>query len=256
MLNRQKWTAAHFHETLVALVGVSAGEHVLDLGCGQGASLGPLLDAVGNGGKVVGLDRMSRALQEAAQRHGPAVETGSLTLRRGDILDPPFPDEIFDVVICQNVIECVADREGLVAQAKRVLKPGGRLLLGHHDFDGILLTSDDRDLTRRLVHGYADHKQAWQDAAEGRMGRMLPGLVANAGFASVEIETRMFVDLDLGEGSYARGYLDGLVALAPALGVSRDAVARWASDLAMDATAARFFFGLPWVGAICRKAEP
>jgi len=87
------------------------------------------------------------------------------------------------------------------------------------------------------------------------MGRMLPGLVANAGFASVEIETRLFVDLDLGEGSYARDYLGWLVDLAPALCVSRDEAARWISDLAAAAAEGRFFFGLPWVGAICRKAS-
>lgn len=255
MFNRQKWDAARFHEALAALVGASADEHVLDLGCGRGASLGPLLDAVAIHGKVVGLDRMSRALDEAAQRYAPAIETGSLEMVQGEILDPPFPDESFDVVICQNVAECVDNRDALVAQARRVLKPGGRLLLGHHDFDGIILASDDRDLTRKLVHGFADYKQDWQDASEGRMGRMLPGLVARANFASVEIEARLFVDLDLNEGSYARDYVGWLVALAPALGVSRDAAKCWASSLATAATEGRFFFGLPWVGAICRKAN-
>jgi SAM-dependent methyltransferase len=255
MLNRQKWDAARFHDALATLVGASVDEHVLDLGCGRGASLGALLAAVGSRGKVVGLDRMGRALDEATRRHASAVETGCLTLVRGEILDPPFPDEVFDAVICQNVVECVDDREALVAQASRVLKPGGRLLVGHHDFDGIILASDDRDLTRRLVHGFADHQQDWQEASEGRMGRMIPGLVAEAGFASVEVETRLFVDLDLGEGSYARDYLGWLIDLAPTLGVSRDIAATWASDLASAATEGRFFFGLPWVGAICRKAN-
>lgn len=255
MLNRQKWDAAGFHEALAALVGASADEHILDLGCGRGGSLGALLAAVGDRGKIVGLDRMSRALGEAAQRYASAFETECLTLIQGEILDPPFPDDVFDAVICQNVAECVDDRETLVAQVRRVLKPGGRLLLGHHDFDGIILASDDRDLTRRLVHAFADHQQDWQEASEGQMGRMLPGLVAKAGFASVEVEASLFVDLDLGKGSYARDYVGWLVDLAPALGVSRDATAGWASDLATAVTEGRFFFGLPWVGAICRKAN-
>ena len=87
------------------------------------------------------------------------------------------------------------------------------------------------------------------------MGRMIPGLVANAGFASVEIETRLFVDLDLGKVSYARDYLSWLVELAPALGVSLGVAAQWMARLESDADAGRFFFGLPWVGAICRKVN-
>jgi len=86
------------------------------------------------------------------------------------------------------------------------------------------------------------------------MGRMIPGLVANAGFASVEIETRLFVDLDLDERSYARTYVRGLLELASAMGFDRDEVACWASGLESAAVQGRFFFGLPWVGAICRKA--
>ena len=113
----------------------------------------------------------------------------------------------------------MADREAVVEQAFRILKPGGRLLLCHHDFDGVIITGKNRELTRRLVHGFADHSQEWQEVAEGRMGRMIPGLLARADFASVEIETRMFVDLDLAEGSYAGDYVGWLVDLAPALGI-------------------------------------
>ena len=254
-LNRQKWDAARFHETLALLVGARPGNHVLDLGCGRGATLGPLLRAVGDEGKVVGLDRMSLALADSALRHAPAIQCSRLTLVRGELAALPFSNDAVDAVLCQNVAECVHDRQTLVAEAWRVLKPGGTLLLGHHDFDGILLASDERDLTRRLVHGFADRKQNWQEACEGQMGRMLPGLVAHAGFASVEIEARLFVDLDLGEGSYARDYVGWVVELAPTLGIPRDETERWASGLARAADERRFFFGLPWIGAVCRKAS-
>jgi len=253
MLSRQKWDAARFHETLVSLVGAAPGDHVLDLGCGQGASLGALLNAVRKTGKVYGLNESDHPLQEAAQRYAEDVESGRLSLRKGDALDLPFPDATFDAVLCQNVVECVHGRQALVAQAKRVLKPGGRLLLGHHDFDGIMIAGGERGLTRRLIQSYADHQQDWQDASEGQMGRLLPGLAVDAGFETVEVETRIFVDLDLAEGSYAHIYVGGVVALAPAFGVHQDEAKRWAAELVESATHGRFFFGLPWVGAICRK---
>lgn len=254
MIPRQKWNTARFHAMSPRLVGVSSGEHVLDLGCGRGSSLEPLLDAVGNSGRVVGLDHAALFIEEAARKHSGAIQRGRLSLIEGDVLDPPFPDEIFDVVICQNVAECVDDRPALISSIRRVLKPGGRLLLGHHDFDGILISGGDRYLTRRLVHAFADHTQDWQDTSEGQMGRMIPGLLAKGGFATVNIETNLFVDLDLSAGSYARDYLAWVVNLASDIGFERSEVTAWVSSLEAASAENRFFFGLPWVAAICQKA--
>lgn len=254
MHSSQKWDTGRFHEALVELCEIESGNHVLDLGCGVGRSLAAILNAVGDGGKVVGLDQMAQPLADVACKFDREINSKQLELVRADALDTPFRDGQFDVVLCQNVVECVNERQALVAEAKRLLRPGGRLLLGHHDFDGIILASDDRDLTRRLVHGFADHKQAWQDAAEGRMGRLLPGLVASAGFASVEIEARLFVDLDLSPGSYAGDYVRWLADIAPKLGISDEDAARWAGRLAANAAEGRFFFALPWIGAVCRKS--
>jgi SAM-dependent methyltransferase len=254
MLNRQQWDASGFHRMLAARVEAAPGDHVLDFGCGRGASLGALLDAVGDHGRVVGLDQLGPALVEAEMRYAADVISGRLVLVHCGVFDSRFPDNAFDAVLCQNVIECVSRRDALVAEARRILKPGGRLLLGHHDFDGIIIASADRDLTRRLIHGFADTRQSWQEASEGRMGRMIPGLVANAGFASIEIETRLFVDLTLDEGSYARMFLAGLVDLSARMGCERDEVMLWSAGLEAAAAQGRFFFALPWVGAICRKA--
>jgi SAM-dependent methyltransferase len=254
MFNRQQWHEASFHRSIAALARVSSGEQVLDLGCGRGATLEALLEGLGEASRVFALDRMETSLKAAAARFPQAVQAGRLMIVRGEVLKSPFPDDMFDVVVCQNVIECVSDRRGLVAEAKRILKPGGRFLLGHHDFDGIVLASDERELTKRLVHGFADYTQDWQDVSEGRMGRMIPGLVVDAGFASVEIETRMIVDLGLEKSSYARGYLDSLVELAPRFGVSSGEVSHWRAKLEADAIEGRFYFGLPWVAAICCKA--
>ncbi|WP_026790849.1 methyltransferase domain-containing protein [Pleomorphomonas oryzae] len=254
MHSSQKWDTVRFHEALVELCEIKSGNHVLDLGCGIGRSLAAMLDAVGGEGKVVALDRMARSLADVASRFDREINDARLEVVQADVLATPFRDGQFDVVLCQNVVECVNEREALVAEAKRILRPGGRLLLGHHDFDGIILASEDRDLTRRLVHGFADHKQAWQDAAEGRMGRLLPGLVANAGFASVELEAKLFVDFDLSPGSYAGDYVRWLADLAPELGISDEDVAHWAGRLAADVAEGRFFFALPWIGAVCRKS--
>jgi SAM-dependent methyltransferase len=242
------WRLADFHARIARLAGVGAGERVLDLGCGNGNGLEALLAAVGGDGRVVALDRDAASLARAAARAGP------LTTVEAEIGAPlPFDPQSFDAVICQNVLECIADRAGLLREIHRVLRPGGRALVGHHDFDGVLVASDDRALTRRLVHGYADFAQPWQDVAEGRMGRLLPGLFAGSRFAGTHTETLLFVDLELADGTYARQHLGDIVRLSQHYGVAADEAQRWLADLQGRSDAGTFYYALPWTYVLARR---
>jgi SAM-dependent methyltransferase len=98
-----------------------AGDHprVLDLGCGDGRIAGALAAA---GARVVGVDPSPRALERARAAHPgltfePPAGDGSL----------PFADGAFEVVICINVLEHVADTQRLMSEARRVLRPDGWL---------------------------------------------------------------------------------------------------------------------------------
>jgi hypothetical protein len=155
-------------------------------------------------------------------------------------------------VVCQNFIECISDRDGLIAEIHRVLRSGGSAIIGHHDFDGVLLASDDRELTRCLVHGYADHTQQWQDVSEGQMGRLLPGLIANSPFKDAETETVLFVDLNLSEGSYARVHLEGIVELSREFGVSTESAKDWLRGMEARSGAGTFYYALPWTYVVGR----
>ncbi len=99
---------------------VVPGEAVLDLGCGLGDFAGEL---AAHGGLVTGCDVAETALALARGRH-PGIEfvlTGAEEL--------PFADESFDVVWAGEVLEHVQDLLGLLGEVRRVLRPGGRLLL-------------------------------------------------------------------------------------------------------------------------------
>jgi SAM-dependent methyltransferase len=98
------------------LVG-GPGRRVLDLGCRYGA----LTRAYAEGNEVVGVDVDRDALAEAAKL---GIET-----RWADVEQPlPFEDESFDVVVAGELLEHVRDPERLVAEARRLLRPGGRLV--------------------------------------------------------------------------------------------------------------------------------
>ncbi|MFI7042095.1 arsenite methyltransferase [Microbispora rosea] len=110
----------------VAVAGLQPGETVLDLGSGGGIDV--LLSArrVGPTGKVYGLDATPEMIELARAN---AVEAGATNVEflHGHIEDIPLPDAGVDVVISNCVINLSADKPRVLAEAFRVLKPGGRL---------------------------------------------------------------------------------------------------------------------------------
>jgi SAM-dependent methyltransferase len=247
------WRREGFHARVAALAAVKDGERVLDLGCGRGLTVPHLLAGVGASGQVVAADRSSRSLAVTRERHPQPCADGRLTLVQLDIAGPlPFASASFDSVMCQNVIECIADRDRLLAEIARILKPKGTAVIGHYDFDGVLLASDDRALTRRMVHGYANYTQSWQDTSEGQMGRLIPGLVARSAFSDAVTETVLFVDLALSKESYSLDHVERMVTLSKEFGVPEDSAREWLAALRARSDAGRFYYALPWTYVVAR----
>jgi SAM-dependent methyltransferase len=108
-----------------ALAQLNPGETVLDLGSGGGIDV--LLSArrVGNAGKAYGLDMTDEMLALARENQRKAgVE--NVEFLKGEIENIPLPDNSVDVVISNCVINLAADKDRVLREAFRVLKPGGR----------------------------------------------------------------------------------------------------------------------------------
>lgn len=118
------------------LSAVRPGERVLDLGCGSGRFLSLLDDGVG---AEIAEEAVARA-----RRHGEV----RLLNADGTL---PFDHGEFDLIWCSEVIEHVPDAEGLLQEARRVLRPGGRLLL----------TTPDHNLPRRLALAVLRFDRHW-----------------------------------------------------------------------------------------------
>ena len=100
---------AHFGERSLA---------ILDVACGGGFLANPLAEA---GHEVTGID-LSQDSLEVAQRHDP---TGSVTYRAMDARRLSFPNEHFDVVCMMDFLEHLSERDAVIQETSRVLKPGG-----------------------------------------------------------------------------------------------------------------------------------
>jgi ubiquinone/menaquinone biosynthesis C-methylase UbiE len=94
------------------------GKDVLEIGCGFGGMLAALVQQ--GASRVVGIEIDPQRLEFARSRLADQAE-----LHLADAADLPFPDRTFDIVICDSTFEHVADLHATLAQAYRVLRPGG-----------------------------------------------------------------------------------------------------------------------------------
>ena len=102
------------------------GERVLDVGSGAGTDTLVAAQMVGAEGRVTGIDMTPEMLAKA---RAAAAEMGlpNVEFVDGEAEQLPFPDESFDVVISNGVIDLVPDKDAVFSEIFRVLKPGGRI---------------------------------------------------------------------------------------------------------------------------------
>ena len=105
---------------------LAPGETVLDLGSGAGTDSLVAAQMVAPGGTVTGIDMTPEMVAKA---RGAAAQMGlaNVEFLEGEVERLPFPDETFDVVISNGVIDLVPDKDAVFAEVARVLRPAGRI---------------------------------------------------------------------------------------------------------------------------------
>jgi SAM-dependent methyltransferase len=156
------------------------GQHILDAGCGGGEVARLLAAAVVPGGEVVALDYSAATVAVAAERHdGSAVRYVV-----GDVTSLSFPDESFDRVRCERVLQHVDDPDRAVAELARVTRPGGRVCLIDTDWESMAVDGLPDDLvgavTARLRSSTVLHHRS--------VGRTLRRRLLHAGVADIVSE--------------------------------------------------------------------
>jgi arsenite methyltransferase len=164
-----------------ALANLNAGEVVLDLGSGGGIDV--LLSArrVGPTGKAYGLDMTDEMLALARENQKKAA-VDNVEFLKGEIENVPLPDNSVDVIISNCVINLSADKDRVLREAFRVLKPGGRFAVSD-----VVVRGDVPPEVRKNV-------ELWVGCIAGalRDTEYIDKLKA-AGFGEVEIEpTRVY----------------------------------------------------------------
>jgi len=174
------------HVRLADLVAPFGRCRAVDLGCGSGPTL-RAVSRVSPDAVLLGIDRSDEALRQVAT----ALEDhrGPVAAIAADLRDPlPIANRWADVILSYNTLECVPTPETLLAEVARVLRPGGRAVIAHVDFDSLVIAGADSELDRRICHAFADDVQSWMDHADGRIGRKLGLLLARSPLEVVRVE--------------------------------------------------------------------
>jgi SAM-dependent methyltransferase len=112
----------------VSHASLSPGEAVLDLGCGAGIDTLLAARAVGPGGRAIGLD-MTEEMVARARANAAAAGLGNVEILFGLMESIPLGDASVDVVVSNGVLNLSTRKSRVLAEAMRVLRPGGRVAL-------------------------------------------------------------------------------------------------------------------------------
>lgn len=110
----------------VAHAELERGEVVLDLGCGAGIDTLLAATAVGSEGRAIGLD-MTPEMVERTRGHAAELSLPNVEVRHGLMEEIPLPDSSVDVIVSNGVLNLSTRKSRVLAEALRVLKPGGRV---------------------------------------------------------------------------------------------------------------------------------
>lgn len=177
-----------------AIAALKPGEIVLDLGSGGGLDVLLAARQVGPTGFVYGVDMTDKML-ELARTNAAKIGATNVEFRKGELESLPLPDNSVDVIISNCVVNLSPEKENALAEAFRVLKPGGRLAISDILVDGDLSAFPVSEAQIRAG-------LSWAGCIAGALTvEQFTHLLAAAGFSDIDIEVKHRYNLDdfLGE---------------------------------------------------------
>ena len=219
-----------------AALALEPGEQVLDVGVGPGFLAAEMAAEVGPDGRVCGIDT-SGAMLDVAARRDPGRDAATLELELGSAEQIPQADESFDAVVTTQVLEYVPDVAGALAEMRRVLRPGGRLLVLDTDWDSLVWHAPDEELMARVLTAWDEH------LVDPHLPRSLGRSLREAGFVAGPPTVLPLLNVGDPHDSFS-GFLLGLVAafVVDRNGLTDEEVEGWAES--MRALGEDWFFSL------------
>jgi ubiquinone/menaquinone biosynthesis C-methylase UbiE len=205
-----------------AALAAAPGERILDVGCGPGFYCAELLEEVGPGGSIVGLDASASMLALAARR---CAGRGNVEFRAAEATSLPVEDASFDAALCVQVLEYVPDFPAGLAQLYRALRPGGRVVVWDVDWATVSWHSTNPGRMARVLSAWDQH------LAHPSLPRILAPAMRSAGFEHVEMQAHGFATAEFDPDNYGAATVPMISSfVAGRNGVTRDEASAWADE--------------------------
>lgn len=189
---RDLWWTEEYKALLKEKCRLGQKKKVLDVGCGAGNSTRLVAELVSDAAEIVGIDPDEEVLTIAREKT-PA--SARISYQPGSATQLPFPDNTFDFVFCQTVMIHLPDPEKALQEMKRVLKPGGLLMMGETNNRAHLVQSNSAtralSLEERLdliaFFNHIERGKIMDGGGDISIAAMLPSMCREQGFQTVEV---------------------------------------------------------------------
>jgi ubiquinone/menaquinone biosynthesis C-methylase UbiE len=211
-----------------AALGAEPGDRILDVGCGPGFFEPELLDEASPGGSVVGVDSSAASVATASSR---LAGRDGVEFREADATSLPVEDGEFDRALTVQVLEYVSDVDAALAELRRALRPGGRVVVWDVDWSTVSMRTGDEARMARVLEAWDAHLM------HPSLPRTLTARLGAAGFEDVRMEAHPFATNELSAATYG-GFLVPFVEQF----VGTDEARAWADEQRALAECGSFYF--------------
>ncbi|MEU4196582.1 methyltransferase domain-containing protein [Kribbella sp. NPDC026611] len=222
--------AAELRVASYRMLGLRRGATVVDVACGAGHAAAEL---AAKGLKVTGVDADPEAVEAARERAPGAV----FHVAWSD--DLPLEDESMDGYRALRLFHLLEDPVPTVAEARRVLRPGGRIVLGGQDYGFLMIDSSDQDLTDVVLLGLESR------TVVPRAARSLRDLLLDARFTDVEVAVHTEVVTD--HAQLAQQLKSAAAAAVEKALITQQDATSWLSEQSRRGRRDRFLAALPTI---------
>lgn len=113
-----------------------------------------------------------------------------------------FDDNTFDFVFTKDMFECVTDKDFLVSEIHRILKPGGVVICVNCDWESVVYNGENKELISKAIYAYAVTKQPWMDDLDSWIGRRMYGFFNRSKLFESTISVHNVVETEYKEGTF------------------------------------------------------